>query len=687
MTKFIQRTFITVLLFVTNEHFAWTQVESISLRAMIALKNPSSKKIYRVTDEGKQGDWQYDADDKESEPNVGTILSSANRAVTGRFKRVFDYQKGVNIDWFLPSVTWSGTVNEALLLALSACEQVNFGAKVYQIEPITITPKQSVNPKRVNLRFQNTTLQAKNGLNRIKVIQLEDIPELTLAGTLTLDGNAANTKISNPLSEGGEAFLQIIAPYNNPKSKLTIGSVTIRNMPMCGINIFTRNDEQDKGYDRILVKSFREINGFNHLNIRQDDFAIWGVNVRGAHRAVTIDSLYAQQDNEPWGDGPIEKPFYTFTFENQVDPSVHKRKDSLYIKNLYAKYPCAIVLYTQAPNHVRIDNYVMDGALRKPGIADDVAYPTMLQKNLSWVGSKHTWTSYKSPKSSFYVKKLLIKNTNAVFMSESSLNDMTGLWLNKGITGAIFDQVETDVRLKFYGDGFYFGFKDVPDGRHRVKTFISRIPAKKNYVQPLNADLTIDKLHLAKGAGVTFAMGNAKIGSITQETGTKAVFESRENKYKEATTLYNGFIVESCKATNILWKFNWIIDQQNVANAERVVTGERYEFKNFSGNNLLQTQTTVAASSGSSVYMTAHRYDAEPTLRTSIQKFLQFVEFNWSNVSMKLTDSSPNDLTQRYILFQSNKGARLASERKTLPIKGWKKEWQPSSFTNCTITP
>jgi hypothetical protein len=64
-------------------------------------------------------------------------------------------------------------------------------------------------------------------------------------------------------------------------------------------------------------------------------------------------------------------------------------------------------------------------------------------------------------------------------MSEASLNDMTGLWLNKAITGAVFDEVETDVRLKFYGDGFYFGFKDVSDGRHRVGTFICRIPAKK----------------------------------------------------------------------------------------------------------------------------------------------------------------------------------------------------------------
>ncbi|MEI7585276.1 hypothetical protein [Runella sp.] len=675
------------LLFVLNGQLIRAQVEVTTLRTMITLSNPSPKKTYRITDAGKQGDWHYDTEDKESEPNVGTIVSSANRAVSGRFKRIFDYQDGVNIDWFLPSSTSSGSINEALLLALSACERVNFGAKTYQMEPVTITPKQSANPKRVDFHFQNTTLQAKNGLNRIKVIQLEDIPELTLAGALTLDGNAANVKISNPLSQGGEAFLHIISPSNNPKSKLVMGSVTIRNMPMCGITIFTRNDEQDKGYDRITVKAFREINGFNHLNIRQDDFAIWGVNVRGAHRAVIIDSLYAQQDNEVWGDAPIEKPFYTFTFENQVDPTVHKRKDSLYIKNLYAKYPCAIVLYTQAPNHVRIDNYVMDGALRKPSVADAGAYPTMLQKKLSWVGSKHTWTSYKSPKSSFYVKKLLIKNTNSAFMSESSASDITGLWLNKAITGAVFDEVETDVRLKFYGDGFYFGFKDVPDGRHRVGTFISHIPAKRNYVQPLNADLTIEKLHLAKGTGVTFAMGNAKIGAITQESGTYAAFESRENKYKEASTLYNGFIVESCKASNILWKFNWIIDQQNVADTQGVATGERYEFKNFSGNNLLQTQTTVSASNGSSVYMTANRFDKEPALRTSIEKFLQFVEFNWSNVSMKLTDSSPNNLTQRYIPFQANKSGLLNAARKMTPTRGWKKEWQPSSFSKCVITP
>ncbi|MFN8344809.1 MAG: hypothetical protein U0X91_07395 [Spirosomataceae bacterium] len=685
--KFIIPGSVVILFALIFSQSATAQTETMTLRAMVTLKNPSSHKVYRITDAGKQGDWKYDAADKSSEPNGGTVLRSSERGVPGRFKRVFDVRNGVNLDWFLSSADTEMIINEALLSALSVSERVNFGAKVYFVAPITLTSKQSVNPKRVHLHFQNTTLKAANGTEQVRIIQAAAIPELYLTGTLTLDGNAANAKLSNPLSYGGEAFLHIIAPPATPASRLVIGSITIRNMPMCGINIFTRNDEKDTGYDRITVKAFREINGFNHLNIRQSDFAVWGVNVRGAHRAVIIDSLYAQQNNEPWGDAPIEKPFYTFTFENQVDPTVHKRKDSLYVKNLYARYPCAIVLYTQAPNHVRIDNYVIDGALRKPGIADADAYPTMLEKNLSWVGSKHTWTSYRSPKSSFRVKKLLIKNTNSAFMSESVANDMTGLWLNKAITGAVFDEVDTDVRLKFYGDGFYFGFKDVPDGRHHVGTFISRIPAKRNYVQPLNADLTIDKLHLAKGTGVTFAMGNAKIGAITQEPGTQAVFESRENKYKEAATLYNGFIVESCKATNILWRFNWNVSQQAVANEQGISTGERYEFKNFSGNNLLQTQTTVSAPNGSSVYMTANRYDTEPALRTSIEKFLQFVEFNWSNVAMKLTDASPNDLTQRYIPIRSNKSGLLSAARKMAPLKGWKKEWQPNSFNKCVITP
>jgi hypothetical protein len=295
-------------------------------------------------------------------------------------------------------------------------------------------------------------------------------------------------------------------------------------MPMCGVNVIARNNEQDMGYDRINAQALKEINGFNHLNIQQDDFAAWGMNFRGAHRATTIDTLYAQQDNEPWGDAPIEKSFYTFTFENQVDPTVHKRKDSLYVKNLIAKNPCSLVLYTQAINHVLIDNYLIDGTLRKPNIADTKAYPTMLSKQLSWVGSKHTWTSYKSPNSSFRIKRLLIKNTNPAFMN-NAINDITGLWLNKGITGAVFDEIDTDVRLKFQGDGYYFGFTDVPDGKHRVKKFVCRIPAKRNYVQPFNGDITIDSLYLAKSSGVVMRRSNARIKVIKQENGTKASFE------------------------------------------------------------------------------------------------------------------------------------------------------------------
>lgn len=663
---------------------AWGQVERTTLRSMVRLKNPSPQKIYRVTDADKQGDWEYDNKDTESVPNAGTILESTNRAVKGRFKRIFDYEEGVNIDWFLSS---SATITqEAFEAALQACERVNFSAKTYQIGPIVIRPQLLARPQRLKLYFQNTTLQASNDFLRANVIRIEDIPELGLMGNLTLLGNAKNIKIGSKVSEAGEAFLHIVAPANYPNARLEIGSITIRNTPMCGINIFTHNDGKDTGYDRIMVKAFREINGFNGWNIQQDDFAIWGVNVRGAHRAVIIDSLYAQQDNEPWGDAPIEKPFYTFTFENQVDPTVHKRKDSLYIKHLYAQNPCAMVLYTQAINHVLVDNYVIDGALRKPKVADEKAYPTMLRTNLSWVGSKHTWTSYKSPNSSFRIKKLLIKNTNPVFMSESSVSDITGLWLNKAIIGAVFEEIETDVRLKFYGDGFYSNFPDVPDGRHRVGTFVSRIPAKRNYVQPLGADLTIDNLRIARGAGVKYAMGNAKIGAITQENGSKAVFENRENKFKNQSPLYDGFIVESCQATDIVWKFNWDVRPQDLTNDENVKTGERYEFKNFTGNNFLQTNTTVTAANGSSVYVSAFKYDADASVRTAVQKFAQFVEFNWSNVTMKLSDASPSDLTRRLVPTKSSKEALLLRSIRTKSnLKGWKYDWKPSTFNQCVI--
>ena len=658
------------------------QTETTTLRAMMALKNPSSTISYRVTDMDKTGEWRYDAADNQSVPNIGTILGSTNRNIKGRFKRVFQSENGVNIDWFINN---SGTINDGLLKALMANEKINFGNKTYQIAAISISPTQLKNPNRAIFNFNNTTLQTQSGFKKVNVISIQDIPALALLGNLTLDGNAFKSKIVNLLTESGEAFLKIISPSNNPISKLDIGRITIKNMPMCGITIDTHDNLNDLGYDKISVGAFREINGFNQLNIQQENFAIWGVNVRGAHRVVLIDSLFAQQDNEPWGDAGIEKSFYTFTFENQVDPTINKRKDSLYIKNLYANYACSLVLYTQAVNHVLIDNYVLENTLRKPNVADGQAYPTMLQKNISWIGSKHTWTSYKCPNCGFRVKKLLIKNTNLAFMNESVLNDMTGLWLNKAISGAVFDEIETDVRIKLYGDGFYFDFADVPDGGHFVKKFISRIPAKRNYVQPLNADLTIDRLQIAKGNGVTFAMGNAKIKSITQEEGSKAIFENRENKFKNSFNKYDGFVVDSCTATNIIWKFNWAIDQKKLSNLNAVAVGERYEFKNFAGQNYLETNTTFTATNGKSNYITAYRYDGDAASRTAIQQFLQFVEFSWNNVSMKISDSSSNNLTLRYVPISSNKNPLLMANPNNRSMKGWQKNWQKNSFIRCEI--
>ncbi len=660
------------------------QIERTTLRAMTALTSPDAKKIYRVSDSDKQGDWQYDPNDDTSIPNVGTVLGSTKRNVSGRFRRIYDPADGVQLDWFLTRSLASGSVNDALLMALSVSERVNFGRKIYPISPINITPKQLQNPKRLQLHFDNSTLQAARKLSQVQVIRIGDVATLALTGTLTLDGNAAHQQIKQPFTQGGQAFLEIMSPERLPTATLQIGSITIQNMPMCGLNIDTPNHFQSPGYDRITARAFREINGFNHLNIQQDGFAVWGINVRGAHRAVLIDSLFAQQDNEPWGDAPIEKPFYTFTFENQIDPSVHRRKDSLYIKNLYANYPCAIVLYTQGINHVLVDNYLIENTLRKPNIPNERAYPTLLRNNISWIGSKHTWTSYGSPKSSFRIKKMNIKNTNPVFMSQDCANDMTGLWLNKGIAGAMLDEVETDVRIKLHGDGYYFGFANVPDGNHRIGKFTCRIPDKRNYVQPLNADLTIDQLHLAAGTGVIFAMGNAKIGAITQENGTYATFESRENRFKNTPTRHNGFIVQSCQATHILWRFNWTINAQNLLNDNAQTAGERYEFSNFSGNNLLQTHTNVALQNAKSVYVSAYKYDSDAKIQAAVQHFLQWVEFNWSNVKMKLADQTPSDLTRRYAptnasgLFNLSRRSRLA---------GWKNQWQPNRFERCSITP
>lgn len=131
---------------------AQAQTESITLRGLITLKNPSPNKTYRVTDTGKEGDWRYDATDNESIANGGTVLESANRTFKGRYKRIFEYEDGVNIDWFLDNS--SAPINEGLLWALAACDRVNFAAKTYMIAPVSITPKQLVNPKRLRFYFK-----------------------------------------------------------------------------------------------------------------------------------------------------------------------------------------------------------------------------------------------------------------------------------------------------------------------------------------------------------------------------------------------------------------------------------------------------------------------------------------------------------------------------------------------------
>lgn len=661
------------------------QVERTTLSNMLRLGSPSLDKIYRITDTDKEGDWQYFPDDNRSLDNIGTILESNNPRVNGRFKRMYNPAEGVNIEWFSMSSLQNTSINQALFLALKTHERINFANKIYIVEPIQINSTLLTNPARLVFNFQNTTLKAKAGLTKIRILELFNITDLSLLGNLILDGDAKTQKIQFPLQQAGEAFLHIIAPSNKAHSQLTIGTITFQNMPMCGINIFTENDAFGKGYNKIEAKAFREINGFNYLNIQQEDFPVWGLNIRGAHQVVVIDSLYARQDNEPWGDAPIEKPFYTFTFENQVDPKVHQRKDSVWIKNLYAEYPCAIVLYTQAPNHVLIDNYFIINALRKPKTDNWKAYPTMLRRNISWIGSKHTWTSYQQKNSSFTIKKLLIKDTNPVFMNESATNDMTGLWLNKGIEGAKFDAIDTDVRLKFYGDGVYFGFTDVPEGNHQIRNFTSRIPAKRNYVQPLNADITIQKLHLAKESGVTFAMGNAYIKSITQENGSKAIFENRENKFKTVTTRYNGFVVDSCRATNILWKFSWNVQVQQLADEQRVMQGERYEFKNFTGNNFLQIHTNVGYADGKQTYVSAYKYDADATVREAIKKFLPFVEFKWYNVTMRLADPPANNIALRYFPIKSKTTLLNTDLRSRRFARSWRQNWQPNSFEKTVI--
>jgi hypothetical protein len=416
------------------------------------------------------------------------------------------------------------TINEPLKRAMLMTEEIDFEANTYLIDTITIRPTDLKNPKRLVLNFDHTVLKTKDGCGQVKIIGFENIETLEINGTLTIDGNVVNNNIINPMKHQGEAFLDILAPFNNSLSLLKIGSITVVNMPVCGVNIRTDNAPKTNGYDLIKIQAIKEINGYNGLNMQIDGWAIWCFRVLGAHRSIVIDTLYANQGREPWGDMAFEKSLYTFTFENQIDPESYTRKDLLHIKNLIGVRLCSMLLYTQAVNHVLIDNYSIDSTLTKPNLPDSLVYPTMLKENLSWIGSKHTWTSYKCEDCSFEIKNTTIKNTNSAFMGKA-INDITGFWLNKGMSGAMFGTIDTDIRVKLYGDGYYFGIDSVPDGHHHINKFVCQIPNKRNYVQPFNGDIVIDTLVLAERSGVIIRKSNALIGYLNRKIGSNASFE------------------------------------------------------------------------------------------------------------------------------------------------------------------
>ena len=150
--------------------------------------------------------------------------------------------------------------------------------------------------------------------------------------------------------------------------------------------------------------------------------------------------------------------------------------------------------------------------------------------------------------------------------------------------------------------------------------------------------------------------------------------------------LYNGFIVDKCQATDILWRFNWFVNQKQLTDEATVQAGERYEFKNFMGNNYLESHTTFTASNETSSYVTAYRYDGDATIQRNIEQFLQFVEFNWTNVKMKLIDGAPSNFARRFMPTKyTEKPLLLNLSRKPRPLKGWKMDWKTSVFTQCVI--
>jgi hypothetical protein len=87
--------------------------------------------------------------------------------------------------------------------------------------------------------------------------------------------------------------------------------------------------------------------------------------------------------------------------------------------------------------------------------------------------------------------------------------------------------------------------------------------------------------------------------------------------------------------------------------------------------------------------VSAFKYDADTDVQNTIAKFVQFVEFDWRNVSMKLAESSPSDMTRRYFV-SSNKQPLFSPtppRRARTANRGWRKEWQGNTFEKCQIIP
>jgi hypothetical protein len=537
--------------------------------------------------------------------------------------------KGVN---FLPKT--KSDIKAALEQALTKSDTIYFDKGIYLLSPITIQ-----NRKRLYLKFNETILIAAPGTSAKHLLNIEGVQELTLAGTVTFDGNY-------PAAKQTENFLQVTAPAADPRSCI-FGDISVKRIALSGILLISA-DPTVKGYKKVSINSYTEINGLGCSSPGGRDI-MYGFYIRGGHKVISINRILIRNDLSAWTSHDTLVNYKNFTVSAEVDPQNYPRPDSLYIGSLRAT--CGMSgFYIQAVSKVHLHEIIFDSTMRKPGVKDELAYKNITYKNYAYF--KASWGAFKTPQAKWKIDRYVIKNTNPFLQREA--NFMMGLWFNTGTYGVVVDTFETDMPFSLGPDGEHPG---VIAGHHTIHTMVLNLPQKPSSMISLGDGLTIGKLVLGKNHELPLALVNCTINEIEQLGDEQVVITMQQmNVFDSLTTETNrGTVINKCKAKNLKWQVYLRANSADYTGNRAPKGGYKYQFRNFSGNNYLQVFLIKDGK-------LQDLRNPEIAGAEWVGNFFSYVNVDMENCTFKHNSNDPGELT--YALFDPAGNFRNGSKRK-----------------------